>query len=109
MGHARIVLVAVCCLRVFTHCQTAEELVDKNIQAKGGMEKIKAIHSLQMTGKLTGGGGFRATVTQDGIRRSLGRETVSPQGMTGMQTYDSRVVWEVPPCGCPDDADAMGD
>jgi len=46
-------------LKGFTQCQTAEELVDKNIQAKGGMEKVKALHSLHMTGKLTGAAASR--------------------------------------------------
>jgi len=109
MRHAMIVLVAVCCLRAFTHCQTAEELVDKNIQAKGGMEKIKAIHSLHMTGKLTGGGGFTATVTQDGMRPNLVRETFSLQGMTGVQAYDGTVGWQIQPFGGHKDPELMGE
>ena len=43
MRHAVIVLAAVSCLSVFVHGQTADELVSKNIQAKGGIDKIKAI------------------------------------------------------------------
>ncbi len=109
MRHAMIVLVAVCCLRVFTHCQTAEELVDKNIQAKGGLEKIKAIHSLHITGKLTGGGGFTATVTQDGMRPNLVRETFSLQGMTGVQAYDGTVGWQIQPFGGHKDPELMGE
>jgi len=109
MRHAMIVLVAVCCLRVFTHCQTAEELVDKNIQAKGGMEKIKAIHSLHMTGKLNGGGGFTATVTQDSMRPNLVRETFSLQGMTGVQAYDGAVGWQIQPFGGHKDPELMGE
>jgi hypothetical protein len=109
MRHAMIVLVAGCCLSVFTQCQTAEELVDKNIQAKGGMEKIKAIHSLHMTGKLTGAGGFTATVTQDGMRPNLVRETFSLQGMTGVQAYDGTVGWQIQPFGGHKDPELMGE
>ena len=109
MRHAMIVLVAVCCLSVFTQCQTAEELVDKNIRAKGGMEKIKAIHSLHMTGKLTGGGGFTATVTQDGMRPNLVRETFSLQGMTGVQAYDGTMGWQIQPFGGHKDPELMGE
>jgi len=108
MRHAMIVLVAVCCLSVFTQCQTAEELVDKNIQAKGGLEKIKAIHSLHMTGKLTGGG-FTATVTQDAMRPNLVRETFSLQGMTGVQAYDGTVGWQIQPFGGHKDPELMGE
>jgi hypothetical protein len=109
MRHAMIVLIAVCCLSVFTQCQTAEELVDKNIQAKGGMEKIKAIHSLHMTGKLTGRGGFTATVTQDGMRPNLVRGTISLQGMTGVQAYDGTVGWQIQPFGGHKDPELMGE
>jgi hypothetical protein len=109
MRHGMIVLVAVCCLSVFTQCQTAEELVDRNIQAKGGMEKIKAIHSVHMTGKLTGGGGFTATVTQDGMRPNLVRETLSLQGMTGVQAYDGTVGWQIQPFGGHKDPELMGE
>ena len=109
MRHAMIVLVAACCLRVFTQCQTAEELVDKNIQAKGGMEKVKALHSLHMTGKLTGGGGFTATVTQDSMRPNLVRETFSLQGMTGVQAYDGTVGWQIQPFGGHKDPELMGE
>ena len=109
MRHAMIVLIAVCCLSVFTQCQTAEELVDKNIQAKGGMEKIKAIHSLHMTGKLTGAGGFTATVTQDGMRPNLVRETFSLQGMTGVQAHDGTVGWQIQPFGGHKDPELMGE
>jgi hypothetical protein len=109
MRHAMIVLVAVCCLSAFTQSQTAEELVDKNIQAKGGMEKIKAIHSLHMTGRLTGAGGFTATVTQDGMRPNLIRETFSLQGMTGMQAYDGTAGWQIQPFAGHKDPELMGE
>src|SRR3981081_907748 len=88
MRHAVIVLVAVSYLSVFAHTQTAEELVNRNIQAKGGMDKIKAIKSVRMTGKLNAGGGFTAIVTQENVRPDLVRETFSLQGMTAVQAYD---------------------
>ncbi|PYX46007.1 MAG: DUF4292 domain-containing protein, partial [Acidobacteria bacterium] len=43
MRHAMIVLAAVSCLSVVAFSQSAEDLVNKNIQAKGGIDKIKAI------------------------------------------------------------------
>ncbi|HMC29759.1 MAG TPA: hypothetical protein VKL99_02920, partial [Candidatus Angelobacter sp.] len=39
---------------VSVFAQTAEELVAKNLQARGGVEKMKAIKSLRMTGKFDG-------------------------------------------------------
>ena len=46
------VALGIVCLTSLASAQTAEELVAKNIQAHGGMEKIKAINTVRMSGKL---------------------------------------------------------
>ena len=97
MRHAAIVLAAVSCLSVLMHAQTADELVNKNIEAKGGFEKIRAIHSIRMTGKLEGGGGFTATISQENERPNLVRETFSLQGMTAITAYDGATGWQIQP------------
>jgi hypothetical protein len=109
MRHVLIVLLAVSWFSVFARTQTAEELVNKNIQAKGGKEKIKAIHSVHMTGKLKGAGGFTAAVVQDGMRPNLVRETFSLQGMTAIQAYDGSIGWQVQPFGGHKDPELMGE
>jgi hypothetical protein len=52
MRRAAIVLVVTSCLSVFAYAQTAEELVSKNIQAKGGLDKIKAARTRLMLGRV---------------------------------------------------------
>jgi hypothetical protein len=104
-----IVLVAVSCLGVLAHAQTAEELVNKNIEAKGGMEKIKAIKSLRVTGKLIGGGGFTAVVGQESLRPDLVRETFSLQGMTAITAYDGTSGWQIQPFGGHKDPEYIGE
>jgi len=99
MRHAVIVLAAVSCLSVFSLAQTADELVNKNIEAKGGIDKIKAIHSIRMTGKLNGGGGFTASQGQENQRPNLVRETFSLQGMTAVTAYDGATGWQIQPFG----------
>jgi hypothetical protein len=101
MRHALIVLIAVGCCGVFSsslsYAQTADELIAKNIQARGGMEKMKAIHTIRMTGKFEGGGGFTASVGQENQRPDLVRETFSLQGMTAVQAYDGSTGWQIQP------------
>jgi len=109
MRHAVIVLVAASCLSVFARAQSAEELVDKNIQAKGGLEKMKAIHSMRMSGKLNAGGGFIAGVTQENMRPSLVRQTFSLQGMTAVQAYDGSAGWQIQPFGGHKEPEMMGE
>jgi hypothetical protein len=87
MRRAVMLLIMVLCLGLSAHSQTAEELINKNIEAKGGIEKIKAIKSMRMTGKLKGGG-FTGATGQDNLRPNLVRETLSLQGMTSVQAYD---------------------
>ena len=109
MRHAVIVLIAVSCLSVFAPAQTAEELVSKNIQAKGGVEKMKAIHSVRMTGKLNAGGGFIASAAQENMRPNLVRQTFSLQGMTAIQAYDGSAGWQIQPFGGHKDPEMMGE
>jgi len=108
MRHA-VILLVVSCLGFAAYGQTAEELVQKNIDAKGGMEKIKAIKSMRMTGKLTGGGGFTAVTGQDNLRPNLLRETFSLQGMTSVQAYDGERGWQIQPFGGHKDPQLMGE
>jgi hypothetical protein len=109
MRHAMIVLAAVCCLSAFSFAQTADELVEKNIHAKGGIDKIKAIKSIRMTGKLAGGGGFTAVTGQENQRQNLVRETFSLQGMTAISAYDGTTGWQIQPFGGHKDPEFMGE
>lgn len=105
----RVVLLAVLCISAAGWSQTAEELVAKNIEAKGGMEKIKAIKTFRSYGKFAGGGGFTATVSRENMRPNLVRETFSLQGMTAVQAYDGTTGWRIQPFGGHKDPDYIGD
>ena len=109
MRHAVIVLAVASCLSALAHGQTADELVQKNIQAKGGMDKIKAIKSIRLLGKLDGGGGFSAATLQENQRPNLLRETLSLQGMTAIQAYDGTTGWQIQPFGGKKDPQLMGE
>src|SRR5579862_4836766 len=109
MRHAVIVLAAVSCLSIFSLAQTADELVNKNIEAKGGIDKIKAIKSVRITGKLNGGGGFTAATMQENQRPNLVRETFALQGMTVVTAYDGATGWQIQPFGGHKDPEFMGE
>lgn len=109
MRHAVIVLAVVSCLSVLAYGQSADELVNKNIQAKGGLDKMKAIKSVRITGKLNGGGGFTAATGQENQRPNLVRETFSLQGMTAVTAYDGATGWQIQPFGGHKDPEFMGE
>lgn len=109
MRHVVIVLVAVSCFSIFARTQTAEELVSKNIQARGGIDKIKAIKTRRLAGKFSGGGGFTAAVGQVSARPNLVRQTFSLQGMTAVQAYDGSAGWQIQPFQGHKDPELMGE
>lgn len=109
MRHAVIVLIAVCCFSTFSLTQTADELIAKNIEAKGGLEKMKAIKTIRMTGKFEGGDGFTASIGQENQRPNLVRETFKLQGMTSVQAYDGTNGWQIQPFGGKKDPEMLGE
>ena len=77
---------------------TADELAAKNVAAKGGAEKLAALHSLRLTGKLLVNGdtlqlGYVATVARpDSLRIEA-----TLQGLTLIRAYDGTQGWKVNP------------
>ena len=77
--------------------QTVDELVAKNIEARGGMEKIKAVKSARTTGKMVMGQGFEAPFVMMEKRPKLTRMEFTFQGMTGVQAFDGKNGWAIMP------------
>jgi hypothetical protein len=86
------------CFSVGAGAQTVDEVIAKNIQARGGMEKLKAVQSLRMTSKLTQGS-FRAQFRQENKRADKVREEFIVQGMAQVQAYDGKTGWQISPFG----------
>ncbi len=109
MRRAVMVLVAVSCFRGFAYPQTAEELVSKNIEAKGGIEKIKSAKTRLTTGKVKGGRGRVVVLKQMNMRPDLVRQNVTIQGMTAVQAYDGSNGWQTQPFRGRKDPELMGE
>jgi hypothetical protein len=102
------VALGILCLTALASAQTAEELVAKNIQAHGGLEKIKAVNTIRMTGKIYLSG-FYAEIGVEKKRDHLLRQTVTIQGMTQVQAYDGSAGWQIQPFGGRKDPEFMGE
>jgi hypothetical protein len=89
--------------------QTAEELVNRNLQAKGGIDKIKAIRTLRSTGKLQQGGGFTVQMGADSMAPNLLRQSFTVQGMTQIQAYDGNTGWKIAPFEGRKDPERLGE
>ena len=79
--------------------QTVDELVSKNIEARGGLAKIKAVKSMKMTGHLTIGPGTEAPMTIELTRPNKMRLDFTVQGTTISQAYDGKQGWQLNPLG----------
>src|SRR4051794_2889060 len=102
------ILLSIAGIALSVPAQTAEELVAKNLQAKGGVENIKAITSLRMVGKLQQGTFTAATETL-AKASDLMRQNLTIQGMTAVQAYDGKTPWQIQPFGGRKDPEMMGE
>ena len=77
---------------------TVDELVAKNIEAKGGATALHDLQSLRVTGKLlVQEGQIELAYTQTKKRPDEVRSEASLQGMTQIQAYDGKDGWRVSP------------
>ena len=79
---------------------TVDELIAKNLKARGGLDRIRAVQSLRTSGKLfAGGGGFSIEIPYAQMLKRPGmiRQEYSLQGLTSVSAYDGSVGWQVQP------------
>jgi hypothetical protein len=77
---------------------TLDELVNKNIEAKGGADALRALQSLRRTGKmLVNEGQIQLAYSQVKKRPLDVRTEVTLQGMTAVQAFDSKEGWKISP------------
>lgn len=78
---------------------TVDELIAKHIEARGGDEKMKAIQSLQITGKLELTGDFTAEFSMiRWIKRpDRVRTDATLQGLTSVRAWDGHEGWAISP------------
>jgi hypothetical protein len=87
---------------------TVDALVAKNIQAKGGIDALRAVKSVRFTGKmLVNRGQVEFAYTQTKERPGRVRAEATLQGMTLVQAYDGAEGWKISPFGGRKDPEKM--
>jgi len=104
-----LVVISIACVGSLSQGQTADELISKNVEARGGLEKIKGIKTIRVTGKIKGFGGRVLGMGEEKVRPDLVRITATVQGMTAIQAYDGTTGWQVEPFGGKKDPELMGE
>jgi hypothetical protein len=77
---------------------TLDEIVAKNVEAKGGMAALQALKSLRLTGKLlVNQGQLQLTYVETKKRPGEVRSEATLQGMTMVQAFDGATGWKISP------------
>jgi outer membrane lipoprotein-sorting protein len=78
---------------------SVDDIIAKNMQAKGGLEKMRAVQTLKQTSKMTLPGGIEGTLTMYGKRPNMTRQelTLTAIGMTVINAFDGQTAWSVNP------------
>jgi len=76
--------------------KTADEVIAKHIEARGGMDKIQAIKSMRTLGKMTMGP-MEMPFTAEMKRPSQMRLEFNFQGMNAVQAFDGEKGWQIMP------------
>lgn len=101
-----IVLAGMALLPLAARAQTVDDVIAKNIQAHGGMEKLKSVQTMRTTGKLSVGS-FRAAFAVENKRPDRVREETIIQGLAQVQAYDGKTGWQISPFGGRKDAELL--
>jgi hypothetical protein len=91
------VAAAVLVLGAEANTPTADELVQKNIEARGGLDKLHSIKSLRMTGTMSLGNEAAAPTILEFVRPSKVRWEFTVDRQTAIQAYDGKTGWVILP------------
>jgi hypothetical protein len=79
------------------HAVSVDELLAKNLEARGGAAKVAAIKTLKSEGKMLFGGQFELALTQYQKAPESIRTEASLQGLTAVQAWDGKDAWQISP------------
>lgn len=79
------------------HAASVDEVLAKHFEANGGLEKLKSIKTMRVTGKMAIGPGMEAPFTMERARPNKQRLEFTFSGMTGIQASDGEKPWMVMP------------
>ena len=101
--------IALVCLTAAAQDLTVDQIIAKNIEAHGGLEKIKAQKTLRFSGRMTLGPGLEAPAVMEQKRPGSFRLEITLQGLTAVQAYDGQTGWQINPFAGKKDPELMGE
>lgn len=77
--------------------QTVDEVITRSFEAQGGAAKMKAVQSVRMTGRMSGGPGGEVPLTIEMRRPKSMRVDLTVQGAVVSQGFDGMDAWLLNP------------
>lgn len=104
----RVLLVALCFLPGALRAQTADEIVKKAMDARGGLEKIKAVQSERISGRVSLSQGIEGTVVLELARPHKLHSEIIVGGLKIVRVFDGKSEgWTINPFGQNKDVQPM--
>ncbi|UCC40538.1 MAG: hypothetical protein JSV96_03580 [Candidatus Aminicenantes bacterium] len=84
---------------VYASAQTADEIIKKNMDAKGGLKKFKSIKTIKLTGRFSMPpmGIEEVPITIIAKRPNLIRMDIEVMGMVVVRAFDGETAWQTMP------------
>lgn len=79
-----------------TSAQTVDEIVEKNIKARGGLEKFKSVNSMKISATVTAQG-MKLPVTIYSKRPNMMREETEIKDQKMIRAFDGTTAWTINP------------
>jgi outer membrane lipoprotein-sorting protein len=99
-----------CIVPLCASAQTAEEIVKKAIAARGGIDRIKAVQSERISGRVSLGQGTEGTVVLELQRPHKLHSEITIEGQKILRVFDGKSAgWTVNPFASNKDAQAMSE
>ncbi len=96
MKTCSIIVLAIVFFGLMAPARTADEIVKKNLEARGGVEKIKAIKTTRMVGKMMMQS-FEMPFTMWYRSPAQVKMEMQFQGAVMTFCYDGKIVWQISP------------
>jgi len=88
-----LTVLAACGLAASAHAQTVDEIIAKNLAARGGIAKMRAIHSMVLTARLATPDGGQGSLTVRLLRPNNIREEAIYGAMNSTRAFDGQSAW----------------
>jgi hypothetical protein len=101
----RILLIAFLSVAASARAATLDELLAKNLAARGGAANLQKLQTLRLTGRVSfagfggrgGGGKIESAWAQVQKRGGKFRSEITRQGLTAVQAWDGKEGWTLSP------------